>query len=77
MYELIQTGADTWYMSAPTNMGFYRYSRSEVCALDAADKPTAEQALRHSKEQGWRRTKRWLPHAPAAPARRPLQGADP
>lgn len=65
MYELIQTGADTWYMSAPTNMGFYRYSRSEVCAIDAADKPTAEQALRHIKEQGWRLTKLFLTHSHA------------
>lgn len=65
MYELIQTGADTWYMSAPTNMGFFRCPTGEVCGIDAADKSTAEQALRHIREQGWRLTKLFLTHSHA------------
>lgn len=65
MYELIQTGADTWYMSTPTNMGFFRSAANEVCAIDCGDKASAEHALEYIKEHGWRLTKLFLTHSHA------------
>lgn len=65
MYELIQTGADTWYMSASTNTGFYRCSSGEVCLIDSADRTSAEHALRHIREHGWRLTGLYLTHSHA------------
>lgn len=64
MYELNKVGAKTWYMSAPTNVGFYLCSTDEVCMIDAGgDREAASRALEHIREQGWRLTKLFLTHS--------------
>lgn len=63
MFELIQSGTDTWYMSAPTNIGIYRYSPEEVCMIDCGDRTCAGNALAHIRENGWRITKLFLTHS--------------
>lgn len=65
MYELIQTGENTWYMAAPTNVGFFR-SGGEVCMIDGGgDREAAERALEHIRAQGWRLTRLLLTHSHA------------
>lgn len=64
MYELKKVGARTWYMSAPTNVGFYLYNAPEVCMIDAGgDREAASRALEHIRAQGWRLTKLFLTHS--------------
>lgn len=65
MYELIKTGECTWYMSAPTNVGFYLYNSREVCLIDAGDRPSAENALEHIRSRGWELTTLYLTHSHA------------
>lgn len=65
MFELEQVGAATWYMQAPTNVGFYRYSENEVCLIDIADRESAEQALAHIRKNNWRLTCVYLTHSHA------------
>lgn len=64
MFELNKVGAKTWYMSAPTNVGFYLCGTDEVCMIDAGgDREAAAEALKHIRAQGWRLTKLFLTHA--------------
>lgn len=63
MFELISTGEKTWYMNAPTNVGFYLYAAPEVCMIDVGDKSCAEKALEHIENQGWKLKKLFLTHS--------------
>lgn len=64
MFELKKVGAKTWYMSAPTNVGFYLYNAPEVCMIDAGgNREAASRALSHIREQGWRLTGVFLTHS--------------
>lgn len=66
MYELKKVGERTWYMSAPTNIGFYLHNAPEVCMIDAGgDREAAEKALEHIRAQGWRLTGLFLTHSHA------------
>lgn len=65
MYELIKAGEKTWYMSAPTNVGFYLYNAPEVCMIDVGDRVSAENAIAHIREQGWKLTRVYLTHSHA------------
>ncbi len=63
MFELNQAGAATWYMNAPTNIGFYLYNAPEVCMIDCGDRTCAEKSLEHIRAQGWKLTKLFLTHS--------------
>lgn len=65
MYELINVGERTWYMSAPTNVGFYLYAPPEVCIIDIGDRTSAENAIARIRENGWKLTRLYLTHSHA------------
>ena len=66
MYELKLVGERTWYMNAPTNIGFYLHSAGEVCMIDAGiDRDSAEKALEHIRAQGWHLSGLYLTHSHA------------
>lgn len=63
MYELISVGERTYYMSAPTNVGFYIHSPGKVCMIDVGDKSCAERVLGHIRSSGWELTSVFLTHS--------------
>lgn len=63
MFELKNAGNSTWYMSAPTNVGFYMHAPGEVCMIDSGDRACAEKALEHIRGNGWRLTGLFLTHS--------------
>lgn len=52
MFELMTAGEHTWYMSAPTNVGFYLHAPGKVCMIDVGDQTCAERALEHIRAPG-------------------------
>lgn len=55
MYELIQVGADTFYIQCPAKMGIYRASDDEVYLIDSGnDKDAGRKVDKIFKEQGWK-----------------------
>ena len=63
MFELITAGKHTWYMSAPTNVGFYLHSPGKVCMIDVGDQTCAERALEHIRTRNWELTAIYLTHS--------------
>ena len=54
MYELIQAGERTYYISCPTNIGIYRINDSEVCVIDSGnDKDYGKRILKTLDANGW------------------------
>lgn len=55
MYELMQVGADTFYINSPSKMGIYRMGEKEVCLIDSGnDKDAGKKVLKILEEQEWR-----------------------
>lgn len=63
MFELMTAGEHTWYMSAPTNVGFYLHAPGKVCMIDVGDQTCAERALEHIRARGWELTALYLTHS--------------
>lgn len=63
MFELIKLAENTWYMPAPTNVGFWLYAENEVCLIDCGDRTTAGAALENAAAHGWKITKLFLTHS--------------
>lgn len=54
MYEVIQAGERTYYISAPTNIGIYKINEDEVCIIDSGnDKDSGKRILKILAENGW------------------------
>lgn len=54
MYELIQVGAQTYYIQSPTRVGVYVRDNGEAYLIDGGnDKDAAKKAKKHLDEQGW------------------------
>lgn len=55
MYELIQVGERTYYISCPTNIGIYKINDTEVCLIDSGnDKDYGRRILRILETNGWK-----------------------
>lgn len=55
MYELVQVGADTFFMDCPAKVGFFRTGTDEVVMIDSgSDKDAAKKAVRILDAQGWK-----------------------
>ena len=54
MYELIQVGAQSYYLQSPAKIGLYRLNERQVCLIDSGnDKEAARKVLRLLEEQNW------------------------
>ena len=54
MYELIQAGANTYYIDCPAKIGLYLMNGSEVCLIDSgSDKEAAKKVLKILNANGW------------------------
>lgn len=54
MYELIQAGANTFYIDCPAKVGIYRTAKEEVWLVDSGnDKDMARRICKHLDAQGW------------------------
>jgi len=54
MYELIQAGAHTYYMDAPTRIGFYVPDGKHAYIIDSGNsKDAAKRVRKHLDEEGW------------------------
>ena len=54
MYELIQAGERTYYISCPTNIGIYKIDNTGVCVIDSGnDKDYGRRILRILEANGW------------------------
>lgn len=55
MYELIQAGANTYYIDCPSKIGIYKLNASEVCLIDSGnDKDAGKKALRILEAKQWK-----------------------
>ncbi len=55
MYELIQIGAQSYYIQSPAKIGIYRCSEQEVYLIDSgSDKDAGRRCRKVLDEQGWR-----------------------
>lgn len=54
MYELIQTGKNSFYMDCPAKAGFFRTGESDVVLIDSgSDKDAAKKIMKITNAQGW------------------------
>lgn len=54
MYELVQAGANTYYVNCPAKIGIYRFRESEVWLIDSgSDKDAAKRVKRILDANGW------------------------
>ncbi len=55
MFDLVQAGKQTYYISCPSKIGIYRQNESDVYLIDSGNsKDAGKRALRVLNEQGWR-----------------------
>lgn len=54
MYELIQVGRQSYYISCPAKIGIYAQSDDEIYLIDSGnDKEAAKKVLKIASQQGW------------------------
>ncbi len=54
MYELVQVGANTYYINCPAKMGLYQTGEATVCLIDSGnDKDAARKVLKILQAKGW------------------------
>ncbi len=54
MYELVQTGAQSYYINSPAKIGVYIQSANDVYLIDSGnDKEAAKKVLKIAQQQNW------------------------
>jgi len=66
MYELIKITEKCYFMDAPTKVGFYKTSETDVVLIDSgSDKSAAKKVLQHINANGWTLKAVYITHSHA------------
>ena len=66
MYELIQAGANSYYIQSPAKIGLYKLTDTDVVLIDAgSDKDAGRKVRQHLDANGWRLSAIYVTHSHA------------
>ena len=66
MYELIQVGANSYFIQSPAKIGLYRLNDTDVCLIDSgSDKDAGRKVRQHLDANGWKLAAIYATHSHA------------